>query len=90
MTRLKPEIHNITYLRTTFTGFDNFPIELQEVLLDIKYNTGNVSQENWSKLHQAIKNKDLKMICDNVHRKDVSDERNKWAKNKIDSIVQWK
>ena len=34
-------------------------MRLQNVLLDIKFNTGNVSVENWPKLRKAISEKNL-------------------------------
>ena len=76
-------------LRKTFTEFDNFPEKLQDVLLDIKYNVGNVSDEKWPKLHKGIKNRDLNSILKNVHRKDVPESRNLWAEDKIRAIKKW-
>ena len=76
-------------LRETFTEFDSFPEELQDVLLDIKYNTGNVSRENWPKLHGGIKSRNLEAILNNVHRKDVQESRNLWAEDKIRAIKKW-
>lgn len=76
-------------LRKTFTEFDSFPEELQDVLLDIKYNVGNVSDEKWPKLHKGIKNRDLNSILKNVHRKDVPERRNIWAEDKIRAIKKW-
>ena len=76
-------------LQKTFAEFDDFPLPLQEVLTDIYYNTGNVSSLNWPNLHQGIKNKDLSLIADNVHRKDVQKPRNDWALERIRSIGYW-
>lgn len=74
---------DLDYLRKTFKDFDKFPPQLQDVLTDIKYNTGNVDAEKWPKLHQAIKDKDLNNIIDNVHRKDVPFSRNDWANREL-------
>jgi GH24 family phage-related lysozyme (muramidase) len=76
-------------LQRTFEDFDQFPKPLQQVLLDIQYNTGNVSERNWPKLHQAIRARDVNAIAENVHRKDVQEDRNNWARNKILSISYW-
>ena len=81
--------NDINSLQKTFPEFDNFPLPLQEVLTDIHYNTGNVSHSNWPNLHRGIKNKDLSLIANNIHRKDVQPERNDWALERIKSITSW-
>lgn len=48
----------IAYLQEEFPDFDTYPPELQNVLLDIKYNTGNVSAENWPKLRIDLANQE--------------------------------
>lgn len=72
-------------------GFDNLPFELKEVLMDIKYNTGNVKDKEgcWPNLHQAILDKDIEKIAKETHRQDVGQKRNDWARNKILSIKKW-
>ncbi len=81
--------NDLINLRRTFAEFDSFPEELQDVLLDIHYNVGNVSAENWPKLHRGIKSRNLKAILKNVHRKDVAESRNLWAEDKIRTIKKW-
>ena len=83
---------DIKYLQKEFPDFAYYPPELQNVLLDIKFNTGNVSQENWPKLRKAIAEKNLfgdEGIIDNVHRKDVGEDRNLWAEQQIRNIKSW-
>ena len=83
---------DIKYLQKEFPDFASYPPELQNVLLDIKFNTGNVSQENWPKLRKAIAEKNLfgdEGIIDNVHRKDVDLKRNNWAEQQIRNIKSW-
>ena len=83
---------DIKYLQKEFPDFASYPPELQNVLLDIKFNTGNVSQENWTKLRHAIAEKNLfgdEGIIDNVHRKDVGEDRNLWAEQQIRNIKSW-
>lgn len=70
---------DLDYLRKTFKDFDKFPAEMQNVLIDIKYNTGNVEADRWPELHKAISERDLENIQKQVHRKDVGKERNQWA-----------
>ena len=81
--------NDLISLRKTFVEFDSFPEELQDVLLDIKYNVGNVSNEKWPKLHEGIKNINLNAILNNVHRQDVPAKRNKWAEDRIRAIKKW-
>ena len=83
---------DIKYLQKECPDFASYPPELQNVLLDIKFNTGNVSQENWPKLRKAIDEKNLfgdEGIIDNVHRKDVDLKRNNWAEQQIRNIKSW-
>ncbi len=83
---------DISYLHREFPEFASFPPELQNVLLNIKFNTGNVSQKNWPKLRKAIAEKNLfgkDGIIYNVNRKDVGKDRNDWAKQQILNIKHW-
>ena len=83
---------DVKYLQKEFPDFASYPPELQNVLLDIKFNTGNVSQENWPKLRKAIAEKNLfgdEGIIHNVHRKDVGEDRNYWAEQQIRNIKSW-
>ena len=83
---------DIAYLHREFPEFDSFPQELQNVLLDIKFNTGNVSADEWPKLRKAIAEKNLygkDGIIYNVNRKDVGKDRNDWAKQQIRDIKHW-
>ena len=77
---------DLNYVRQQFSDFDNLPIPLKEVLLDIQYNTGNLNRQNWPKLYQAIADRDINGIATNVHRKDVGQERNDWAEQMARSI----
>ena len=91
---LKNHLKNdLEYLREEFPEFDSFPLELQKVLLDIKFNTGNVSADEWPKLRKAISEKNLfgeEGIVYNVHRKDVGEDRNNWAEREIRNIKYWR
>ena len=79
-------MNDLTHVRQQFSDFDAFPEPLKEVLLDIQYNTGNLTRQNWPNLYQAIENKDVNGIIANVHRKDVGQERNDWAESMVRSI----
>ena len=78
--------NDLTHLRGEFSDFDSFPLPLKEVLLDIQYNTGNLNQQNWPNLYNAIHGRDINGIVDNVNRKDVQQDRNDWAKRMARSI----
>ena len=56
------------------------------MLLDIQYNTGKLNKQNWPNLYEAINNRDVNGIINNVHRKDVGWERNDWAERMARSI----
>lgn len=72
-------------VRKSFPKFDVFPDPLQNVVLDIKYNMGNVDKEHWPNLHQAIEEKNLEKILKNISRKNLPD-RNQWAADEIKKI----
>ena len=78
--------NDLAHVRKEFTDFDTFPNPLKEVLLDIQYNTGGLNKQNWPKLYNAIDNRDVNGIANNVHRKDVGWERNDWAEKMARSI----
>lgn len=78
--------NDLAHVRGEFSDFDNFPLPLKEVLLDIQYNTGNLNQPNWPNLYNAIQNRNINGIIDNVNRKDVQQKRNDWAKKMARSI----
>ena len=82
---------DLAHLRQEFADFDEFPLPLKEVLLDIQYNVkGGVNERNWPNLYKAIREKNVfgeNVIVDNVNRKDVGQERNDWARQTAESIV---
>lgn len=82
-------VKDLAHIRNEFADFDNLPIPLKEVLLDIQYNTGNLTQKAWPHLYGAIERKDVfgeDGIVNNVSRKDVHQERNDWAAKMARSI----
>jgi GH24 family phage-related lysozyme (muramidase) len=78
--------NDLAHLRSEFKDFDSKAIPLKEVLMDLQYNTGSLNRRNWPKLYQAIDDQDIEAIAQNVHRKDVGQERNDWAEKMIRSI----
>ncbi len=81
--------NDLTHVRNQFSDFDIFPNPLKEVLLDIQYNTGGLNRQNWPNLYEAINNRDINGIANNVLRKDIGDNRNNWATKQIHSITNW-
>ena len=81
--------NDLAYVRNQFSDFDTFPNPLKEVLLDIQYNTGGLNRQNWPNLYEAINNRDINGIANNVLRKDIGDNRNNWATKQIHSITNW-
>ena len=60
--------NDLKKLREGIDGFDSLPYPLKEVLLDIRYNTGAVSQTKWPNLRNGIREKNLTKIYHNVNR----------------------
>ena len=81
--------NDLAHVRNQFSDFDSFPNPLKEILLDIQYNTGTLNKQNWPNLYEAINNRDINGIANNVHRKDIGDNRNNWATKQIHSITNW-
>lgn len=52
-------------------------------LMDIYYNTGNLSKTHWPKLYQALKTKDYKTAAVESHRSHVSVARNQWTADNL-------
>ena len=82
-------VKDLAHVQNEFADFGIFPLPLKEVLLDIQYNTGNLTQKAWPHLYGAIVRRDV--FCDdgivnNVSRKDIHEDRRKWTDNKARSI----
>ena len=82
--------NDLAQVRREFSNFDNLPIPLKEILLDIQYNVkGGIQKKNWPHLYDAIERKDVfgeDGIINNIHRKDVGQDRNDWAERMARSI----
>ena len=84
---------DLNHVRKEFSDFDNLPLPLKEVLLDIQYNVkGGLNEAKWPNLYKAIRERNTKGyngIYYNINRPDVQQERNDWARRMINSINQW-
>ena len=69
-------------LRSKYSGFDGFPDEAQEALLDMAFNLGtHALKTEWPKLNEkGIEKKDWKAAAENCYRPDVNLERNNMVK----------
>ena len=85
--------NDLAHVRSEFADFDTFPQPLKEVLLDIQYNVkGGLNEQKWPSLYKAIRERNINGengIVANVHRKDVQQERNDWARRMAASIIPW-
>ena len=85
--------NDLAHVRREFADFDTFPQPLKEILLDIQYNVkGGLNEQKWPSLYKAIRERNINGengIVANVHRKDVQQERNDWARRMAASITPW-
>ncbi len=85
--RMNEHLQNdLKKLREGIDRFDSLPYPLKEVLLDIRYNTGAVSQTRWPNLRNGIREKNLTKIYHNVNRLKIQKKRNQWGKERIKAI----
>lgn len=83
-------LQDLQHVRGQFPDFDSFPQPLKKVLLDIQYNTGKLKEDKWPKLYNAIREKNIADMAEEVHRKDIGEDRNNWARDQILSIpAKW-
>ena len=78
---------DLKQIRNNVNDFDKLPPELQDVIIDIQYNTGHI--ESFVLFQKAIKEKNIRDMIKESHRKDVSKERNKAIGQKILNISNW-
>lgn len=86
--QLKKHLQNdLEQIRRVMPFFDKLPAGVQDVVMDIQYNTGHI--ERFPKFIRAIQDKNIRGIVEESHRKDVSEERNMNMVKKILQIVDW-
>ena len=56
-------------LQKTFPNYDKMSPYLQNSLLEVNFNIGNISPEKWPGLYKAAQEKDVESFCKNLHRK---------------------
>ena len=79
--------NDLEQIRRTIPNFDKLPSGVQDVVIDIQYNTGHI--ETFPKLIQAIQDKNIRSVAEESHRKDVPETRNLDMIQKILQIIDW-
>ena len=78
---------DLEQLETKFPEFENYPMSLQVVLLDMQYNMGgNFSAEKWPSFYEGLRNKDITKMAEQSHRYQVGEDRNNWTRNTLLNI----
>lgn len=73
--QLKKHLQNdLEQIRRVMPFFDKLPAGVQDVIIDIQYNTGHI--ERFPKFIRAIQDKNIKAMIMESHRKGISDSRN--------------
>lgn len=78
---------DLTQIRRSIPNFDKLPAGVQDAIIDIQYNTGHI--EKFPKMIQAIQDKNIRLVAEESHRKDVSQNRNQDMLQKILQIIDW-
>lgn len=78
---------DLAQIRSNIPNFDDLPPELQRVIIDIQYNTGHI--EKFPLFQQAIRDKNVRGMIEESHRRDVSRDRNKSMAQEILRISNW-
>ncbi len=78
-------VNDLKILRNKFDGFNELPFNLQLVLIDIRFNTGSVTVNNWGNLIAAIKEEDVEKIRYESKRAGLP-ERNKWVEKMLEDL----
>ena len=79
--------NDLKQIRDNIKNFDKLPPELQDVIIDIQYNTGHI--EKFPLFLKAIQEKNIRDMIEQSHSKHISKERNKAMGNKILKITDW-
>lgn len=79
-------------LQQNWEGFENYPGELKQAMIDVHFNTGSLTPSRWKMLNKAIKNKDKEGIIREIHRDTKHEKRNIRVQNllKTMNIKNWK
>ena len=74
-------------IRRNVKNFDKYPWQIQDVIIDIQYNTGHI--ENFPRFLKAVEEKDLNEMIKQSHRPDVQADRNQGIIDLLKSIKNW-
>ncbi len=73
----------------SYIGYGRYPVELRQVLIDMRYNMGG-NMDNFKSFKKAVERanqvgngEDWELAARESHRRDVSTERNRWTSDMI-------
>lgn len=78
---------DLDFIRKHVSNFDNYPKEIQDIIIDIQYNTGDIRK--FPLFLKAVEDKELDDMVKQSHRKDVSKNRNNGIKDMLMGITDW-
>lgn len=62
------------------------PVALKKILLDFRYNTGNITREYHPRVREALDKKDLTMLQKFIIRESNQIDRKRWILQNLKSI----
>ena len=74
-------------IRRNVKNFDKYPWQIQDVIIDIQYNTGHI--ENFPNFLDAVERKDLSAMIEESYRPDVQSSRNQRMIDLLKSVKDW-
>ena len=74
-------------IRRNVKNFDKYPWQIQDVIIDIQYNTGHI--ENFPNFLDAVERKDLSAMIEESYRPDVQASRNQRMIDLLKSVKNW-
>ena len=79
--------NDMPQIRRNVKNFDRYPKQIQDVIIDIQYNTGHI--ERFPNFLDAVERKDLGAMIKESYRPDVQADRNQEIINLLKSIKNW-
>lgn len=74
-------------IRRNVKNFDKYPWQIQDVIIDIQYNTGHI--EKFPLFLKAVEAKDLNEMIKQANRPDVQASRNQRMIDLLKSVKDW-
>ena len=77
---------DLIQLKKHIEGFEQYPVALKKILLDFRYNTGNITREYHPRVREALDKKDLTMLQKFIIRETNQANRKRWILQNLKSI----